>query len=204
MTSRVLVACEESGVLTAILRRYGVEAYSCDLLPTSGDLPQYHLQQDVLPLLKEEWLAVFAFPPCDHLAVSGAKWFDLKRRDGRQQQGIDFFMQFADLPHVEYVEIENPVGIMSTIWRRPDQIVQPFFFGDSFRKTTCLWQKNLPLLKPTNMVEAGVIQRLKSGKSLPEWYSNAKKADRKRIRGRTFDGMANAMVLQRLHLLKRQ
>lgn len=121
---KVLIACEESQVVCKAFRAVGHEAYSCDTEPCSGGHPEWHLQQDVTPLLKREWDMVIAFHPCTHLAVSGAAWFEQKRKDGRQQQGIDFFMMFSKLscPYA----IENPVGIMSSVWRKPDQIVQPF------------------------------------------------------------------------------
>lgn len=125
---KVLVACEESQAVTIELRRLGHEAYSCDILPCSGGHPEWHLQVDALELLKMEWDMILAFPPCTHLAVSGAKYFEEKRRDGRQQAAINFFMQFvnADCPKIA---IENPVGIMSTCYRKPDQIIQPWQFG---------------------------------------------------------------------------
>ena len=137
---KILVACEESQAVTKELRKLGHEAYSCDLLPCSGGHPEWHLQQDVIPLLKEKWDMIIAFPPCTHLAVSGARHFEQKRKDGRQQQGIDFFMKFvnADCPRIA---IENPIGIMSSIYRKPDQIIQPWMFGDKFTKSTCLWLK---------------------------------------------------------------
>ena len=151
---KILVACEESQAVTKELRKLGHEAYSCDLLPCSGGHPEWHLQQDVIPLLKEKWDMIIAFPPCTHLAVSGARYFEQKRKDGRQQQGIDFFMKFvnADCPRIA---IENPIGIMSSIYRKPDQIIQPWMFGDKFTKSTCIWLKGLPKLEPTNIVEKG-------------------------------------------------
>lgn len=137
---KILVACEESQAVTKEFRRLGHEAYSCDIVPCSGGHPEWHLQQDVLPLLKEKWDMIIAFPPCTDLAVSGAAWFEQKRRDGRQQKSIDFFMHFAnaDCPKIA---IENPIGIMSTKWRKPDQIVQPWMFGHPESKATCFWLK---------------------------------------------------------------
>lgn len=122
---RALIACEESQTVCKAFRALGHEAYSCDLLECSGGHPEWHLQQDVRPLLREPWDIVIAFPPCTDLAVSGAKWFAQKRADGRQQASIDFFMEFVrcECPRVA---IENPVGIMSSEWRRPDQIIQPW------------------------------------------------------------------------------
>ena len=140
---RILVACEESQAVTKELRRLGHEAYSCDLLPCGGGYPLWHIQVDALELLKMRWDMVLAFPPCTHLAVSGARYFAEKRKDGRQQAAIDFFMRFAncDCPRVA---IENPVGIMSTHYRKPDQIIQPWQFGHGETKATCLWLKGLP------------------------------------------------------------
>ena len=148
---RVLVACEESQAVTKEFRRLGHEAYSCDIQECSGGHPEWHLQQDVIPLLSEKWDMIIAFPPCTDLAVSGARWFAEKRADGRQQRSIDFFMQFAnvDCPRVA---IENPVGIMSRIYRKPDQIIQPWQFGHGETKATCLWLKGLPKLVPTEIV----------------------------------------------------
>jgi len=130
---KILLACEESQVVCKEFRKLGHEAYSCDILPCSGGHAEWHLQQDITPLLKEKWDMIIAFPPCTHLAVSGAAWFKQKIADGRQQQGIDFFMQFTDL-ECEKVAIENPICIMSTKWRKPDQIINPFqFLNTSYR-----------------------------------------------------------------------
>lgn len=201
---KVLVACEESQAVTINLRKLGHEAYSCDILPCSGGHPEWHLRQDVIPLLKEKWDMIIAFPPCTHLAVSGARHFEKKRKDGRQQQAIDFFMEFvnADCPRIA---IENPIGIMSTIYRKPDQIIQPWMFGDKFTKSTCLWLKGLPKLEPTNIVEKGEFFEWtdKNGKKKrqPKWFydslKNAKsKEERSIIRSKTFPGIAMAMASQ--------
>lgn len=193
---KILVACEESQAVTKELRELGHEAYSCDILETSGPEPEWHLQQDVIPLLDQDWDMVLAFPPCTHLSSSGARWFKEKREDGRQQQGIDFFMEFANCK-APRVAIENPVGIMSNQWRKPDQIIQPWQFGDPYEKKTCLWLKGLPLLQPTNIVEPEPRTVFSSGKSMPTWYSKAAgKADRAKIRSKTFPGIAKAMAEQ--------
>lgn len=165
---KMLVACEESQAVTKELRALGHEAYSCDIIDQSGGRPEWHIMQDVLPLLNGrcsftttdgsrhvvagKWDMIIAFPPCTHLAVSGARHFEKKRADGRQQAAIDFFMEFAnaDCPRIA---IENPVGIMSTKWRKPDQIIQPWQFGHGETKATCLWLTGLPLLTPTQIVE---------------------------------------------------
>ena len=121
---KVLVACEESQAVTIELRKLGHEAFSCDIEECSGEHPEWHLQQDVIPLLEQEWDMIIAFPPCTNLAVSGARHFEQKRKDGRQQESVEFFMKFANA-NCEKIAIENPVGIMSTQWRKPDQIIQP-------------------------------------------------------------------------------
>jgi hypothetical protein len=195
---RVLVACEESQAVTKEFRSLGHEAYSCDIQECSGGHPEWHLQQDVLPLLREDWDMVIAFPPCTHLAVSGAAWFEQKRNDGRQQAGIAFFMEFANCK-CPRVAIENPVGIMSTVWRKPDQIIQPWQFGDSFQKSTCLWLKGIQKLIPTNIVNKGEQLVYKSGRSMPKWYADAwkmKKEDRAKLRSKTYPGIAKAMAHQ--------
>lgn len=196
---KVLVACEESQAVTTRLRKLGLEAWSCDIEPCSGGHPEWHLQQDVTSLLNDDsWDMIIAFPPCTHLAVSGAAWFAEKRLDGRQQAGQDFFLLFTN-SSCPRIAIENPVGIMSTVWRKPDQIIQPFEFGDSARKKTCLWLKGLPLLKPTCLVDPGEQIKFASGKSMPKWFADTFKLpakERSKIRSKTFDGIATAMAVQ--------
>jgi hypothetical protein len=196
---RVLVACEESQAVTAQLRRGGHEAYSCDLLPTSGDHPEWHIQADALEVAKMGWDMVIAFPPCTHLAVSGARWFPEKQRDGRQQMGIGFFLAFTALDHVPRVAIENPVGIMSTIYRAPDQIINPWMFGDPYEKKTCLWLKGLPPLMATDVVVPEQRVKHASGKSKPAWYAETFElpaSERSKARSKTFPGIAKAMADQ--------
>jgi len=185
MTAAILVACEESQVVTEAFRKAGHCAFSCDILPTSGSHPEWHIQDDVLNHIDIGWGAIIAFPPCTHLAVSGARWFEEKRKDGRQQAGIDFFMAIANA-NCEYIAIENPVGIMSTVWRKPDQIIQPYEFGHGETKKTCLWLKNLPPLKPTNIVK-GREQRIWKMPPSPE---------RSKLRSKTYQGIADAMADQ--------
>ena len=182
---KILVACEESQAVTIELRRLGHEAYSCDIEPCSGGHPEWHLQVDALELLKMKWDMILAFPPCTHLAVSGARYFEQKRKDGRQQAAIDFFMRFAnsDCPRIA---IENPVGIMSTVWKKPDQIIQPWQFGHGETKKTCLWLKGLPPLIPTEIVE-GREQRI---------WKMPPSEDRAKNRAKTFPGIARAMAEQ--------
>lgn len=180
---RILIACEESQEVCKAFRARGHEAYSCDLLPCSGGHPEWHIQGDAIDVLtRDYWGLKIGFPPCDHLAVSGARWFEGKRRDGRQQKGIEFFLRMAELCDA----IENPIGIMSTIYRKPDQIIQPWQFGHGETKATCLWLKNLPLLKPTNIVD-GREQRI---------WKLPPSADRAKLRSKTFSGIAAAMADQ--------
>lgn len=195
---RVLVACEESQAVTKELRAIGLEAYSCDILPTSGANPEWHIQGDVIPLLNQDWDMIIAFPPCTHLAVSGAAHFAKKRADGRQASAISFFMSFANA-NCPRIAIENPVGIMSSAWRKPDQIIQPYEYGDQFSKKTCLWLKGLPLLTPTNIVSRGEQVRFASNKVMSKWYAdsfNLPKKERATMRSKTFPGIAKAMAQQ--------
>lgn len=163
---KVLVACEESQAVTMAFRSLGIEAYSCDLEPCSGGHPEWHIQDDVTPLLTESWDMVIAFPPCTHLAASGARWFPAKRADGRQQQAVDFFMRFTELscPWA----IENPVGIMSSHYRKPDQIIQPWQFGHDASKRTCLWLNSLPQLRWTKIVPPRGYQLVQSAADMLE------------------------------------
>ena len=196
--SSVLIACEESQVVTAAFRNIGIEAFSCDIVPTSRKEKGWHLRGDVTPLLQLPWDMIIAFPPCTHLANSGARWFNQKIENGQQQQGIDFFMLFTVVECAK-VAIENPVGIMSTVWRKPDQIIQPYQFGDAYSKKTCLWLKGLPKLKPTKVTDKGEFVTFSSGKKMPKWYSDAFRCnpqERAKIRSRTFDGIAQAMAKQ--------
>ena len=200
---KILVACEESQAVTIELRKLGHETYSCDILECSGGHPEWHLQQDVLPLLKEKWDMIIAFPPCTHLAVSGAMHFAKKRADGRQQQGVNFFMEFANAD-CKKIAIENPIGIMSRLWSKPDQIIHPYMFGDPFQKSTCLWLKGLPKLVPTNIVEKGEFVTWVDGKTgknkrQPKWFADAwklKPEERAKVRSATFPGIARAMAEQ--------
>ena len=147
---RALVACEESQEVCKAFRARGHEAYSCDIQPCSGGHPEWHIKDDVLKHL-EGWDLIIAHPPCTDLAVSGARWFPEKQKDGRQQKSIVFFMQLALAP-CERVAVENPICIMSSAWRKPDQIIQPWQFGHPVRKSTRLWLRGLPPLEPTNIV----------------------------------------------------
>lgn len=182
---RILVACEESQIVTKAFRLKGHEAYSCDLQETSGDNKDWHIKGDVVQLINQPWDMVIAFPPCTDLAVSGARWFKEKQADGRQQKSIEFFNIFTNLT-CNKVAIENPIGIMSTLYRKPEQIIQPWQYGHGETKATCLWLKNLPKLMPTNIVEGreSRIHRLPPTK------------DRSKIRSKTYQGVADAMAEQ--------
>ena len=183
---KVLVACEESQVVCNAFRKRGHEAYSCDILPTSGDHPEWHIQNDVFYLLDNRWDMIIAFPPCTHLAVSGARWFKEKQADGRQESSIAFFMRFVFWHNAfsKPLVIENPIGIMSTHYRKPDQIIQPWQFGHGETKATCLWLHGLPKLSPTNIVD---------GREHRVWKMPPG-PDRTKLRSRTFAGIAEAMA----------
>jgi site-specific DNA-cytosine methylase len=191
----ILVACEESQAVTIALRERGYEAFSCDILPCSGNHPEWHLQQDVLPILNDGWDMIIAFPPCTHLARSGGRWFKEKQADGRQQQGISFFMSIVKAK-CDRIAIENPVGIMSTVYRKPDQIIQPWMFGDPFEKQTCLWLNGVPHLLPTNIVTPPNRTKYGKGRSMAAWCNLPPSKDRAMLRSKTFQGIAEAMADQ--------
>ena len=201
---KILVACEESQAVTKELKKLGHQAFSCDILSCSGGHPEWHIQGDVIEQLDKGWDMLIAFPPCTHLAVSGARHFAKKIADGRQQQGIDFFMKMVNAP-IPKKAIENPIGIMSTKYRKPNQIIQPWEYGDKAQKSTCLWLEGLPNLIPTNIVEKGEFVEFVSKKGVkkrqPKWYFDAlKKAktpqERSTLRSKTFPGIAKAMATQ--------
>ena len=201
---KILVACEESQAVTVQLRELGHEAFSCDLLPCSGGHPEWHYQQDVFEVIDKGWDMMIAFPPCTDLAVSGARHFERKRKDGSQQKSIKFFMDLANAP-IEKIALENPIGIMSTEWKKPDQIIQPWMFGDKAQKSTCLWLKGLPKLEPTDIVDKGEFFEFTSKKGekkrMPMWYykalQDAKTPEQRRtLRSKTFKGIAEAMATQ--------
>lgn len=205
MIMKILLACEESQTVTKELRNLGHEAYSCDLLPCSGGHPEWHLQQDVTELLKQDWDMIIAFPPCTYLTVTGNRWFNVEKYGGKaiqrykdREDAINFFKMFVDCK-CEKVAIENPVGVMSSVWRKPDQIVNPYQFGDPFEKKTCLWLKGLPKLEPTNIVQPPKRKEFASGKTMASWYNDAfalPKEERARMRSKTFEGIAKAMAGQ--------
>lgn len=147
---RVLVACEFSGVVREAFRKRGHDAWSCDLLPT--EIKGHHYQKDIVEVIYKGWDLIIAHPYCTDTSISGARWFKQKIADGRQKRAIQFFMSFVNAP-TKKMCIEHPVSIMSTEYRKPDQIIQPWQFGHGETKATCLWLKGLPLLKSTNIVE---------------------------------------------------
>ena len=234
----ILVACEESDEVRSRFEKLGFNAWSCDLQPNRNPNAK-HFLGNVLNYLNGyyeckcgnvfeinygkygccnvskliTWDLMIAFPPCTHLAVSGAPWFEQKRKDGRQKEGIDFFMAMINAP-IKHIAVENPVGIMGKIYRKADQIIQPYYFGDNAQKTTCLWLKNLPLLyhneKP-NLFDDVVTHTdkgkffewvdRKTGKKKrqPLWYKQArdfKRNEASKIRSKTFPGIAEAMATQ--------
>ena len=192
---KILIACEFSGTVRDAFIAKGHDAISCDLLPTESPGPHY--QGDVNDIINDGWDMMIAFPPCTHLALSGARWFKEKIADGRQQEGIDFFMSMVNAP-IDKICIENPPGVMSTKYRKPDQYVQPYWFGDSFQKKTGLWLKNLSPLIPTKMVDRGEIWVTKDGKKRGGAWTMmlSPSEDRWKIRSKTFQGIANAMADQ--------
>jgi len=181
LKKRILIACEYSGAVRDQFIALGHDAISCDILPTESPGPHY--TGDVRDILEENWDAVIAFPPCTHLCVSGARHFEAKRADGRQQEGIDFFMIFANCA-APMVAIENPIGIMSSLWRKPDQVIQPWQFGHGETKATCLWLKNLPPLTPTKLVD---------GREPRIWKLGSGHAKERSL---TYAGIASAMATQ--------
>ena len=179
---KILVACEESGVVRDAFIALGHDAWSCDILPR---VHSRHITGDVRLVLDRGWDMMIAFPPCTDICVSGARHFAAKRTNGRQQRGIDFFMAMVNAP-IERIAVENPIGIMSTIYRKPDQIIQPWQFGHGETKATCLWLKNLSPLTPTQVV-AGRVARVHRMPPSPS---------RSRLRSQTYPGIAKAMATQ--------
>lgn len=191
---RVLIACEYSGAVRDAFIRAGHYAASCDLLPSDSPLGD-HYQCDVREILDHDWDLMVAHPPCTHLAVSGAKHFAKKQASGVQQEALDFVRMLLDAP-IPRIALENPVSIISSRIRKPDQIIQPYQFGHEATKTTCLWLKGLPHLVPTDIVGKGERHVTKGGKSLPKWYNLPPSPTRWKERSKTFQGIADAMAHQ--------
>lgn len=212
---KVLVACEESQRVCTAFREKGFVAFSCDVLPPSGGHPEWHIQGDVLPLINGNckfttvdgteheisgnWDLMICHPPCTYLTVTGNRWFNVEKYGDKarerlklREEAVEFFLALANAD-CEHIAIENPVGVINTIYRKPDQKIHPYMFGDPFEKLTCLWLKNLPPLVPTNVVEPPPRQVLSSGRTMPRWYSNCG-GNRPLMRSRTFPGIAKAMV----------
>jgi len=187
----ILIACEYSGTVRDAFARQGHNAVSCDLLPSESG--GHHIIGDVRDLLDGEWDMLIAFPPCTHLAVSGARWFPEKRADGRQQAGIDFFMDMVNAD-IDRIAVENPVGIMSSHYRKPNQIIQPWMFGHLEQKSTCLWLKNLPTLESTDNVLEAMMDLPKNKRERLHYLPPSK--DRWKLRSKTFQGIAEAMADQ--------
>jgi len=180
---QILIACEYSGIVRDAFIKRGHSAVSCDILETESPGP--HHTGDVLDLLDDGWDLMIAFPPCTHLSVSGARWFKEKQADGRQQGAIRFFMMLANA-NVKKIAIENPIGIMSTQWHKPDQIIQPWQYGHGETRATCLWLRDLPKLKPTNIVDGREPRIHKMGRT----------KTRSKDRSLTYQGIADAMADQ--------
>ena len=228
----ILVACEESQAVTKQFRLLGHNAYSCDLLPCSGNKPEWHFNMDVFKVIKNKggilqngdkvkingnWDLMVAHPPCTYLAVSGARWFydpndshlpmnernphpKYPNRKKDQEDAIAFFIKLMNVS-IKHIAIENPIGVISSVYEKPSQIVHPYMFGDEASKTTCLWLKNLCKLEPTEIVGKGERIQFASGKSQPKWYSDAfvkakTPEERRTLRSKTFKGMAEAMAIQ--------
>ena len=216
---KVLVACEESQEVCKAFRAMGHEAYSCDIQEPSGGHPEWHILGDALKAVEArevatmdgtmhevgKWDLLIAHPPCTYLTVTGNRWFNVERygdaainRLANRHEAVNFFMEFA-LSGIPKIAIENPVGYMSTAWRKPDQIIHPYMFGDPARKATCLWLKGLPKLTPTDMVEPDIIH-YKNGKGTDNpWHMETIKLppnERAKARSKTFPGIAKAMAEQ--------
>lgn len=222
---KVLVACEESQRVCTAFREKGHEAYSCDIMECSGGHPEWHIKGDVLPIINgyktptdifitqdgfahyvpKRWDLIIAHPPCTYLTVTGNRWFNVERYGEKaikrlqdREEAIKFFLSIANAD-CDKIVIENPVGIISTVWRKPDQIIQPYMFGDSAEKKTCLWLKGVKPLNATNEVEPPERVKFDSGRTMPKWYADAwhlPREERSRLRSQTFPGIAKAMAEQ--------
>ncbi len=208
---RILVGCEESQAVTIELRKLGHEAFSCDLLECSGGHPEWHYQTDIFEVINYGWDMMIAFPPCTFLTVTANKWMKPefeKRFPTRKQDrtdAIEFFMKLYNSP-IKHIALENPIGVMSTYFRKPDQIIQPYYFGDPTPKSTCLWLKNLPKLKhikqddlfdsKTHVDPEFIIGKRDGKKYSLIHYMTLNTPDRAKLRSKTFPGIAKAMAEQ--------
>lgn len=217
---KILVACEESQEVCKAFRMKGHEAYSCDIIRCSGGHPEWHIYAPVETVLNgkhyivteggyltkiDKWDMILAFPPCTYLTVTGNRWFNVDKygmdaiqRKCKRYYAFRFFMMFV-YADCEKIAIENPIGVISTWYRKPDQIIHPYMFGDPARKATCLWLKGLPKLEPSNIVEPEII-KYKNGKGTDNpWHMNTislPKEERAKVRSKTFPGIAKAMADQ--------
>ena len=200
---KILVACEESQAVTIELRKLGHEAYSSDIIDCSGGKPEWHIKGDVIKILNHGWDMIIAFPPCTHLSAAGAPSWKQKEADGRQKAAIDFVYKIRDAD-CELIAIENPTGKLNTCWRKPDQIINPFQFGEPFKKRTCLWLKGLKKLKETDLIEPKYHYTsnstqgglLKDGTRRKSKLPIFKAWDSAKDRSKTFPGIAKAMAEQ--------
>ena len=218
---KVLIACEETQRVCTAFREKGHEAYSCDLQACSGGHPEWHIMQDVIPLLngncefetvngkkhkiESKWDLIIAHPPCTFLTVTANRLYNVERygekaiqRKKDREEAINFFMEIAKAD-CEKIVIENPIGVISTVWRKPDQIIQPYMFGDSAEKKTCFWLKGVEPLKATNVFNPPEWLKFDSGKTMPKWYADLwhlPREERSRLRSQTFPGFAKAMAEQ--------
>jgi len=211
---RILLGCEESQAVCIEMRKLGHEAFSCDLQPCSGGHPEWHLKMDIFEAIKLGWDMMICFPPCTYLTVTGARW--LYNKDGSknterwiaQDEAVEFAkaLYYSD---INMVALENPVGKLSSLWMKPTQIIQPYYFGDEAQKTTCLWLKNLPQLQhlktatlfdnKVTHVGKGEMITTSTGKTFSKWYwetSKGKGKERQIMRSKTFNGIATAMAEQ--------
>lgn len=217
---KILIACEESQRVCTEMRKLGHEAYSCDIQEPSGGHPEWHILGDVLKVInghcefttmngerhaiKERWDMIIAHPPCTYLTNTGNRWFNVEKygekaikRLADREEAIRFFMKFVNAD-CDHIAIENPIGCMSTRYRKPEQIIQPYEYGDPERKSTCLWLKNLPKLVPTNIVDPELIT-LPNGKTMSKYHYETWKLsskERAKARSKTFPGIAKAMAEQ--------
>ena len=216
---KVLIACEESQTVCKAFRAKGHEAYSCDIQEPSGGHPEWHILGDAIEATKGgaivtmdgqthdigQWDLLIAHPPCTYLTITGNRWFNISRYGDKaiqrlelRKKAADFFMHFANCT-IQKVAIENPIGYMSTAWRKPNQIIHPYMFGDPERKATCLWLKGLPALTPTNIVQPHIIYYKNGRGSDSRWHMDSIKLppkERSKARSKTFQGIANAMAQQ--------
>lgn len=206
----VLIACEFSGTVRNAFRKLGHNAFSCDIEPSDDNSP-YHYQCDVRNVINAyEWDLLIAHPPCTYLTLAGNRWFKpefkdkFPTREQDRQDAYDFFMELYNAP-IPHICVENPIGVMSSLFRKPDQIIQPWQFGDPFQKSTCLWTKNLPTLTHTNVVDKGEFfewtdKKTGKVKRQAQWYMDALKGksayERQKIRNKTFQGIADAIAEQ--------